>query len=106
MNSKTTTTKKPRAPRKAKTAAEIKAQMEKLKEQLAHIELTEHAEELKSVIAKLKLQEAFADIKSKIKGVSDIAILTAIGKEMGIARLSITQAEPKKRAPRTTNKVK
>lgn len=106
MNSKTTTDKTPRAPRKAKTAAEIKAQMEKLKEQLAQLELTEHAEELKAVIAKLKLQDVFANIKSKIKGVTDIAILTAIGKELGITRLSITQAEPKKRAPRSSAKVK
>ncbi len=106
MNSKTTTAKKPRAPRKAKTAAEIKAQMEKLKEQLVQVELTEHAEELKAAIEKLKLKDMIADIKSKIKGVTDIAILTAIGKEIGIARLSITQAEPKKRAPRSTNKAK
>ncbi len=59
MNSKTTTDKKPRAPRKAKTAAEIKAQMERLKQQLAQVELTEHADELKAAIARLKLQNVF-----------------------------------------------
>lgn len=73
--------------------------MEKLKAELAKVEQEEHAERLGALLVKRNVVSAINTIKAE-HGVDSITILSAIGKELKIARLSITQAEPKKRAPR------
>lgn len=87
------------AKRKAKTAADIKAQMEKLKAELAKVEQKEHAEQLGALLVKHNVVSSINSIRTEL-GVDSITILSAIGKELKIARLSITQSEPKKRAPK------
>lgn len=91
--------KKPRAPRKRKSAAEIKAQMEKLQAQLAAVEQEAHADKLVELLTKHNVVSAIKAVNDEVR-TGYIPILNAIGKELKIARLSITQAEQKKRAPR------
>lgn len=88
---------KQRAPRKVKTAAELKADLEKAKALVAELEQRAYAGELEELVNKSNVVKEFNAIKASIKGASDLAILAAIGKAVGIQRLVITQAEPKKR---------
>ncbi len=90
--------KKSRAPRKVKTAADLKADLAKAKAALAALEQRAYAEELDEFVKKTNVVSDFNVIKKNIAGASDIAILAAIGKAAGIARLVITQSEVVKRA--------
>lgn len=92
-----TTEKKSRAPRKAKTAADLKVELEKARAALAVLEQRAYAEELDEVIAKTNIVKDFNTIKANSKA-TDLTILAAIGKAVSIPRLVITQAEAKKRA--------
>ena len=103
MNEPLAKERKTRAPRKAKTTADIKAQIEKLTAQLATAEQEEHAEQLKAKIAEHNIVRAIQQISAETK-VSHIAILTTIGKALKIARLSITQTERQKRGTRGSNR--
>lgn len=87
--------------RNKKTAAQLKADLEKAKKRVADLEAKAYAEEIEELVKKQNIVSAFNVIKANVKGVSDIAILTAIGKAAGIARLVITQSEPKPRAKKT-----
>jgi len=89
--------KQPAKTRKAKTAADLKAELEKAKANLAALEQRAYAEELNEVIAKTKIVTDFNSIKANSKA-TDLTILAAIGKAVGIPRLVITQSEVKKRA--------
>ena len=91
--------KKTRAPRKPKTAAEIKLQMEKLKAQLAIVEQEEHAEQLSEMLTKHNVVSAINEIQAMLD-VDELVMLRAIGKELKIPRLSITQSEAIKRSPK------
>jgi hypothetical protein len=95
-----TDTKKTRAPRKAKTAAELKAELEKAKAAVAALEQKAYAGELEEAVTATKIVAEFKSIQERYKDVTDVAILAAIGKAVGIKRLSVTQTEPKPRAPR------
>lgn len=95
-----TGTKKTRAPRKAKTAAELKAELEKAKANLAALEEKAYAGELEEAVAATKIVAEFNSIRERYKDVKETAILAAIGKAAGIKRLFVTQTEPKPRAPR------
>lgn len=97
------TAKKASTPRKQKSAAdianEIKAkrlELEKLEQQLAY----------ESVADKIKnspLVAEFKKLRDELAGkVSDVALLAAVGKELEIKRLVVTQSEPQKRAPKGT----
>lgn len=94
---KTTGTKKPRAPRKEKTAAELKLQVEKAKAALAALEQKAYAGEVEEAVKGTSIVKDFNAIKSKLNNVKDVVILAAIGKAAGITRLVVTQSEPKKR---------
>lgn len=95
-----TATTKTRAPRKTKTAAELKAELEKAKAAVAALEQKAYAGELDEAVAATKIVEEFKAIQERYKDVKDVAILAAIGKAAGIKRLSVTQTEPKPRAAR------
>jgi hypothetical protein len=85
--------------RTAKTAAELKAQYEKAKAALKALEQRAYAGELDELIKNSKIVAEYAAVKSKVKDVSDLAILAAVGKAIGIKRLEITQkpAVPRKK---------
>lgn len=87
-----------RAPRKSMTADDYKEKLEKAKAALKALEEKAYATELDDLIKNQNIVSAFNVIKANAKDISDIAILTAIGKAVGIKRLEITQTEPKKRA--------
>lgn len=87
-----------RAPRKSLSAQELKAKLEKAKLAVKELEQRAYAEELDEIIKKQNIISSFNVIKANTKGISDIAILTAIGKACGIPRLEITQKAVTKRA--------
>lgn len=93
-------TKKTRAPRKPKTAAAILAELEKTKAKLAELESAAYAEQISEAIGKTKIVSDFNAIKAQVSNATEIAILAAIGKAVGIARLEVTQKPAVKRAPR------
>lgn len=86
--------------RKTLTASDYKAKLEKAKLALKALEEKAYATELEDLIKKQNVVSAFSVIKANTKGVSDIAILTAIAKACGVKRVVITQTEAKPRAPR------
>jgi len=92
-----TETTKPRAQRKSKTAADLKADLEKAKAALAALEQRAYAEELDEVIKKTNIISDFNVIKANSEA-TDLTILAAVAKAVGIPRLVITQSEVKKRA--------
>lgn len=88
--------------RKVKTAAELKAEIEKKRREIAELESKAYASELDEAAKSFGASKLFADIKAQVTGVSDVAILAAIGKAAGVKRLEITQ----KAAPQRTKKSK
>jgi hypothetical protein len=87
--------------RKALTAEDLKNKLAKAKAAIATLEQRAYAGEIEEIVKRSKINESFALIKDKVKGATDIAILAAIGKAVGIKRLSITQTEPKPRAKKS-----
>ena len=83
--------------RKSLSAAELKEKLEKMKQSLVALEQRAYAGELDEVINKSNIVASFKSVKEKVKGANDLAILTAIGKAVGIKRLVVTQTEAKKR---------
>ena len=88
--------------RKVKTAADLKADLEKAKARIAVIEARAYAGELEEMVKQQNIVSAFNVIKANVKGASDVAILSAIGKAAGIKRLVITQSEPTPRKKKVT----
>lgn len=87
-----------RAPRKKLGTDDYKVKLEKAKAALKILEEKAYATELDDFIKKQNIVSSFKVIQANTKGISDVAILTAIGKAVGIKRLVVTQAEPKPRA--------
>jgi len=83
--------------RKAKTAAELKADLEKAKKRVAELEQKAYAGELAELIKKQNIVSSINLIKANIKGVNLIMIITAVAKAAGLARVEITQKPPVKR---------
>ena len=83
--------------RAKKTAAEIREYIAAQQKKLAELELLEYAEQLEAEIKNLRVQELFRKLKETVKGSTDIAILAAMGKAMGIKRLVVQQAPVKPR---------
>lgn len=83
-----------------KTAADYKADLEKMRKAMAELEKKAYASELDEAAKNLNAAKLFADIKSQVKDASDVAILAAIGKAAGVKRLEISQKEPVPRAKR------
>lgn len=102
----TTSPKQPRAPRKPRTpktaqalADVIKAKEQellKLQQQKAYLVVADKIKNSKLVSEFKKLQGELGD------AVTEVGLLAAVGKELGIKRLSVTQSEPVKRARRGT----
>lgn len=60
-----------------------------------------YASELEEFIKKQNIVSSFKVIQANTKGISDVAILTAIGKAVGIKRLVVSQADAKPRAKKS-----
>ena len=96
------TSSKPKATRKAKTAAELLAELNKKKADVAALELRVYAEAIDEHVKSSNVVAEFAKIKEKVKDATDVAILAAIGKAAGIERLVVSQAPKKTRAKKAT----
>ena len=91
--------KKTRAPRKAPTAAELKAELEKAKLKVAELEQKAYAGELEEAIKATSIVADYAKLRAKVAtSVTDVALIAAIGKAVGIKRLVVSQAPAAKRA--------
>ena len=80
---------------------DYKAKLEKAKAALKVLEEKAYASELEELIKKQNIVSSFKVIQANTKGISDVAILTAIGKAVGIKRLVVSQAEAKPRAKKS-----
>jgi hypothetical protein len=94
-SAKTTTRTKP-------TSKELLAKVEKAKAALKALESRAYAEELDSLIAKHKIVDVYNEIRKEAPDVSNIEILSAIGRACGIQRLDITQKDAVKRVAKKT----
>lgn len=90
-----------RKPRKTMGTDDYKAKLEKAKAALKALEEKAYASELEELIKKQNIVSSFKVIQASTKGISDVAILTAIGKAVGIKRLVVTQADAKPRAKKS-----
>ena len=90
--------------RKAKTAAELKADLEKMKQRIAAAEAKEYGGAVEAMVKELNIASNFNVIKANVPGATDVLILQAICKAAGVKRISITQSEPKPRAKKGTTK--
>lgn len=97
----TGTPKKTRGPRKTKSAAELLAELNKKKAEIAALELLVYAEDIDEQVKKSGVVAEFMKIRNGVKNATDVAILAAIGKAAGIARLLVSQAPVKTRAKKT-----
>lgn len=87
-------TRKPRTP---KTSAELKEQLEKARSALAALEKKAYAEELGELIRNSNIVKDFKGIQEKVTDIKAVAILEAVAQEVGIKRLTISQAAAPKR---------
>ena len=76
--------------RKTKTAEDLKVDLAKARAALAVLEQRAYAGELDGHVQKSAIVKEFTAIREKVKGASDIAILTSIGKAAGIKRVEVT----------------
>lgn len=83
--------------RKAKSPSELKQEIQKLKQRLQDKERQAYAGELQELVKKLDIATSFKKIKEGVKGVTDLAILEAIGRACGVKRLVVSQAPVKPR---------
>lgn len=95
-----------RKPRTSKSSAELKEQLEKARAALAALEKKAYAEELGELIRNSNIVRDFKAIQEKVTDIKAVAILEAVAQEVGIRRLTITQAEAPKRKPSDPNKPK
>ena len=83
------------------TASDYKAKLEKAKATIKALEEKAFAGELDEIIKGHNLGSMYVEIRAKVdRSVTDIAILNAIAKALGMKRMDIKQAEAKTRAPR------
>ena len=87
-----------KAARKKKTAADHKAELEKLRQRIATVEAKAYEGELAEAIAASNIVSEFNEIKTRYKDIAPVHILQAIGKAAKIPRVVVTQSEPQKRA--------
>ncbi len=77
--------------RKAKTAEDLKADLAKARAApLAALEQRAYAGELDAHVQKSAIVKEFTAIREKVKGASDVAILSSIGKAVGIKRVEVS----------------
>ena len=83
--------------RKAKTNADLDLEIQKLEKRLNDKKRQAYAGQLQEMVKKLDIAASFKKIKEGVKGVTDLAILEAIGRAAGVQRLVVTQAPAKPR---------
>lgn len=88
--------------RKKKTAAELKADLDRAKRRVQDLEAKAYEGELTEAIGKSSIVAEFNKIKDRYKDVGAVNILQAIGKAVKIPRVVVTQSEPKPRAKKGT----
>lgn len=86
--------------RKVKTSADLKADLEAARAALAALEQRAYAEELDELVNKSGIVREFNAIKEQVKDASNIAILSSIGKAVGIKRLELTIKPAATRKPK------
>lgn len=86
-----------RGPNKVKTAAEVKALIAKKKAEIIELERLAYAGDLDEAIKKTNIVSDFKTIKANASGATELVILAAIGKAVGIARLEVSQKDAPKR---------
>lgn len=89
--------------RKTKSAAELKADLEKAKANLVALEQRAFAIELDELIKKTNIVSDFNVLKANASGASELTILSAIGKACGMKRLVVSQSAPIKRKAKTND---
>mgnify|MGYP000137747961 CR=1 FL=1 len=94
----TNTTAAKKTTRKKKTAADHKAELEKLRQRIATVEAKAYEGELAEAIAASTIVSQFNEIKARYKDIAPTNILQAIGKAAKIPRVVVTQSEPQKRS--------
>ena len=92
--------------RKKKTAEDLKADLAKARATLAALEQRAYAGELNELVKNSAMVKEFQAIRSKVQDASDVAILAALGRAVGIKRVEVTQKPVAKRAARKTPAVK
>jgi hypothetical protein len=93
-----TTSKASPATKTKRAPVDIKKQLEATKRKLASLEEKLYASTIDEMIVKQNIVSSFKVIKANVADASDITILAAIGRAVGIKRLKITQEESKPRA--------
>jgi len=81
--------------RKKMGAGDYQAKLEKAKVALTALEEKAFASKLDELIKKQNIVSSFKVIQANVREISDVAILTAIGKAVGIKRLVITTTSPR-----------
>lgn len=91
--------------RKKKTTAELNEEIQKLEKRLKEKQRQAYAGELQEMVKKLDIATSFKKIKESVKGVTDLAILEAIGRAAGVQRLVVSQApaKPRNKAAKKTS---
>ena len=84
--------------RTAKTAEQLKKDVELAEQKLNALKRRAFSGEITEMIKKSSIKAEFDKILKDAKGVSDIAILEAIGTVVGIKRLVVSQKPTVKRA--------
>lgn len=97
---KTTTERKTRT---YKTPEDYKNDLEKAKLLVKILEEKAYASELEVLIKQQNIVSSFNVIKANTKGISEIQILTAIGKAVGIKRLVVSQTPALVRQPKSVS---
>ena len=92
------------AKRVAKTAAELKLEIEKTVKKLRDLQTRAYAETLHELIGKTSIVAAYKSIKDAAGDASDLVILAAIAKAVGVPRIVVTQMPAPKRAKKVETK--
>ena len=92
--------------RKKKTTEDLKAQLAAMKAKMTALEQRAYAGELNELVKNSAMVKEFQAIRSKVQDASDVAILAALGRAVGIKRVEVTQKPAAKRAARKTVAVK
>ena len=86
--------------RTAKTAEQLKKDVEIAEQKLIALKRRAFSGEITEMIKNSTIKAEFDKILKEAKGVSDVAILEAIGAVVGIKRLVVSQSPTVKRASR------
>ena len=83
--------------RTKKTAQDLKKELAAAEKKLEQLKQRAYSEEIEELVVKHNIVTSFEAVRAGVKEASDIAILAAIGKAVGIKRLIVAQADVKER---------